>query len=186
MPSGEAVSLKFAKSSALSTYLADQLHVTVLDTVVHHLYVVTGTLVTDPLAASLAIRLGGDGLKDVLDVGPCLLVTTGHDAGTVSGTLLSSGDTATNEADALLSKVLCSAVRVGVVGVATVDDDVALLDTALGQEHLNEVINGLTGHDEEHHAAGLLELRHKLLDGVCADDALALSLCCELDRLFLD
>lgn len=46
--------------------LADQLHVTVLDTVVDHLNVVTSTFVTDPLAAGLAVRLSGDGLEDVL------------------------------------------------------------------------------------------------------------------------
>ena len=45
---------------------ADQLHVTVLDTVVDHLDVVTSALVTDPLAAGLAVGLSRDGLKDVL------------------------------------------------------------------------------------------------------------------------
>lgn len=46
--------------------LANQLHVTVLNTVVDHLDVVASTLVTDPLAAGLAVRLGGNGLEDVL------------------------------------------------------------------------------------------------------------------------
>lgn len=53
--------------------LADQLHVTVLDTVVDHLDVVASTLVTDPLAAGLAIGLGRDGLEDVLFVVRCAL-----------------------------------------------------------------------------------------------------------------
>jgi hypothetical protein len=47
--------------------LADQLHVTVLNTVVDHLDVVSSTLVADPLAAGLAVRLCGDRLEDVLD-----------------------------------------------------------------------------------------------------------------------
>jgi hypothetical protein len=173
--------------------LADQLHVTVLDTVVDHLDVVTSTLVTDPLAAGLAVRLGGDGLEDVLlrcqicsllisrlsylDVRPGLLVTTGHDGGTVAGTLLSTRNTGTDEADTLRCKVLSTAVCVGVVGVATVDDDVALLDATLVQEELNEVVNGLSGHDEHHHAAGLLKLGAELLDGVSTNDGLALGLC---------
>jgi hypothetical protein len=159
------------------TYLANQLHVTVLDTVVDHLDVVTSTLVTDPLAAGLAVRLGRDGLEDVLDVGPGLLVTTGHDAGAVAGTLLSSRDTAADESDALGLQVLGAAVCVGVVRVATVNDDVALLEATLVEEELDEVVNGLTGHDEEHHAAGLLELGAELLDGVGADNRLALGLC---------
>lgn len=177
---------------AISSYLADQLHVTVLDTVVHHLYVVTGTLVADPLAAGLAVGLCGDGLEDVLgglldvsgrviagssylDVGPGLLVTTGHDAGAVAGALLSSRDTGSDESDALCLEVVGAAVCVGVVRVTTVDDDVALLGTTL-EEQLDEVIDGLSGHDEHHHAAGLLELGDELLDGVGADNRLALGL----------
>ena len=47
-------------------YLANELHVTVLNTVVDHLDVVASTLVTNPLAAGLAVRLGGNGLENVL------------------------------------------------------------------------------------------------------------------------
>lgn len=111
-----------------------------------------------------------------LDVGPGLLVTTGHDAGAVAGTLLSSGDTGSDEADALGLEVVGAAVGVGVVGVTTVDDDVTLLGTGL-EEELDEVVNGLASHDEHHHAAGLLELGDKLLDGVSTDNGLALGLC---------
>jgi hypothetical protein len=111
-----------------------------------------------------------------LDVRPCLLVTTRHDGGAVSCTLLASGNTGTDEADVLGSQVFCSAVGVGVVGVAAVNDDVALLGTTL-QELLDEVVDGLAGHDEQHHPSGLLELRDEVLDGVGADDGLALGLC---------
>jgi hypothetical protein len=72
---------------------------------------------------------------------------------------------------------LSAAVRVGVVRVTTVDDDVALLGTSL-EEELDEVVDRLTSHDEHHHAAGLLELGDELLDGVSTDDGLALGLCC--------
>ena len=52
------------------THLTDQLHVTVLNTVVNHLDEVTRTLVTNPVTAGLAIvTLGGNGLEDVLDEG---------------------------------------------------------------------------------------------------------------------
>lgn len=157
------------------TDLRDELHVTVLNTVVNHLDVVASTVVTDPLAAGLAVRLGGDVLEDLLDVRPGLLVTTGHDGGTVAGTLLTARDTGTDEADTLGLKVLSAAVGVGVVGVATVNDNVTLLKTVL-EEELNEVIDGLAGHDEEHHAAGSLELGDELLDAVCANNALSLGL----------
>ena len=157
------------------TDLRDELHVTVLNTVVNHLDVVTSTVVTNPLAAGLTVRLGGDVLENLLDVRPGLLVATGHDGGTVAGTLLATRDTRTDEADALGLEVLSAAVGVGVVRVATVNDDVTLLKTVL-EEELDEVVDGLTGHDEEHHAAGSLELGDELLDAVCANDALALGL----------
>jgi hypothetical protein len=61
-----------------SAYLADQLHVTVLNTVVHHLDIVTSTLITNPFAAWLIVTLSSNALHDVLDIWPCLLVSTGH------------------------------------------------------------------------------------------------------------
>jgi hypothetical protein len=167
------------RSLESKTYLADELHVTVLNTVVNHLDVVTSTLVTDPLAAGLAVRLGRDALEDILDVRPGLGVTTGHDRGTVTGTLLTTGNTGTDEADTLGGEVLGTAVGIGVVRVTTVNDDITLLDATLVQEELNEVVNGLAGHDEHHHTAGLLELGAELLDGVSTNDRLALGLVLE-------
>ena len=137
----------------------------------NHLDVVASTLVTDPVTARLAVALGGDALEDVLNVGPGGLVTTGHEGGAVAGTLLTTGDTAADEADALLGEVAGAAVGVGVVGVTTVNDDVALLEE--GEEGLDEVIDGLAGHDEEHDATGALELGAELLDGVGTDNGLA-------------
>lgn len=152
-------------------YLANQLHVAVLNTVVNHLDVVASTLVTDPVTAGLTIALGGDALEDVLDVGPGVLVTTGHEGGAVPGTLFATRDTAADEADALLAEVLSAAVAVGEVGVTTVDDDITLLKE--GEERLDEVIDGLAGHDEKHNATGTLELGAELLNGVSTDDGLA-------------
>jgi hypothetical protein len=57
------------------------------------------------------------------------------------------------------------------VGVTTVNDDIALLQE--GEERLDEVIDGLAGHDEEHNATGALELGAELLDGVSTDNGLA-------------
>jgi hypothetical protein len=158
------------------THLADQLHVTVLDSVVHHLDVVASALVTDPLTARFAVGFGRNALENVLDVGPGLLVTTGHDGRTITGTLLTSRDTGTDKADTLGGEVFGAAVGVWEVRVTTIDDDVSLLDAALVEEQLNEVIDWLSGHDEQHHAAWFLELLHEFLDAVCAHDALALGL----------
>ena len=143
-------------------YLADQLHVTVLDTVVDHLDEVASALVTNPVAASLAVALGGDALEDVLDVGPGLLVTTGHEGRSVTGTLLTTGDTAADEADALLGQVLGAAVGVGEVGVTTVNDDITFLN--VWEDGLDEVVNWLTSHDQKHNTTGLLQLGAELFN----------------------
>jgi hypothetical protein len=61
--------------------------------------------------------------------------------------------------------------------VATVDDDVAFLDAALIQEQLDEVVHRLSGHDEHHHALGLLKHQDKILDRVGTNNSFTLSCC---------
>lgn len=155
-------------------YLADELHVTVLNTVVNHLDVVTSTLVTDPLAAGLAVRLGRDALEDVLDVRPSFLVTTGHDGGAVAGALLTTGNTGADETETLALEVLGAAVGVGEMRVATINNDITLLQE--GQKLLNPVVDSFAGLDKEHDTAGALELGDELLIGVGSDNGLALGL----------
>lgn len=175
VPLGENVSNLLVGEASTSLHevvgLTNELHVTVLNTVVNHLDEVAGTSVTDPVTAGLAISLGRDILEDLLDVGPGLLVSTGHDGGTVSGTLLSSGDTGTNKEDSLLVELLVSSVGVGEVRVTTVDDDIALLE--VGEELLNERVDGLAGLDEENDSSGSLEQSAELGNGVGANDGLA-------------
>jgi len=110
---------------------------------VDHLDVVASTLVTDPLAAGFAIALSSNALEHILDVRPRLLVTTRHDARAVTGALLATRHAGSDEADTLGLQVVCPAVGVRVVGVTTVDDDITLLNTALVQEQLDEVVDGL-------------------------------------------
>ena len=142
-----------------------------------HLDIVASTLVTDPLAAGLAAALRRDGLEDILDEGPGLLVTTGHDGRAVPRALLATRDTGADKADALGGEVPGAAVGVGEVRVATIDDDVAALKER--QKALNPVVDGLAGLDEKHDATGRLELGDELLGRVRADDGLALGLVLE-------
>lgn len=139
-----------------------------------HLDVVTSTFVSDPLTAGLTVALGRNGLEDVLDVWPGFLVTTGHQGGAESGTLLASGNTGADKSDALGAQLLGAAVRVGEVRVTTINDDVSLLQE--GQKSLNPLIDGLSGLDEEHDTAGGLEAGNELLVVVGTDNGLALGL----------
>lgn len=161
--------------------LANQLHVSVLDTVVNHLDEVASTLITDPVAASLTVALGRDILEDVLDVWPGLLVSSWHDGWSVSGTLLTTGNTGTDESDTLGGEFLGSAVGVWEMGVSTIDDDVTSLQE--WEKGGNEIVNGLTGLDEKHNSSWSLQLLAKLLDRVGTNDRLAwkMVLACRVD-----
>jgi hypothetical protein len=172
-------------------HLRDKLHVTVFDTVVDHLDVVTRTLcdselacksteakvyptVTDPLAAWLAVALRRYRLQHILDVRPCLFVATRHNGRAISSTLLTTRHTSADEADTLPSEVLSPAIGVWIMRVATIDDDIALLNAALGKEELYELVDSLASLDKQHHTPRRLELLHKLFDAVGADNRLAL------------
>jgi hypothetical protein len=146
-------------------------------TVVDHLDVVSGSGLSDPVAAGLvtvgALDLGSGLLcksegreggsrqsrarpraerrrgrtEDLLDVGPGGVRSSGHERGTVSGTLLTTRDSGSDEKEALSLELVGSSDGVGVVRVSTVDDDVSLLEE--GGELLNESVNGLSGLDED-------------------------------------
>lgn len=133
-----------------------------------HLNVVAGASLTDPVTAGLTIGLGGDSLEDRLDRLPGGRVTTGHERGTVAGTLLTTRDTRANEENTLLLELLGAADGVGEVRVTTVNDDITLLH--VGQELVNEGIDSRASLDKKDDLARALQLGAKLLDGVGADN----------------
>ena len=86
----------------------------------------------------------------------------------MTGTLLTAGNTRADEEEALGLELFAAADGVGVVGVTTIDDDVSGLK--VGDELLDELVNGRTGLDEEDDLARALQLLAKLLDAPCALD----------------
>ena len=80
----------------------------------------------------------------------------------MTGTLLTTRNTRADEEEALGLELLGAADGVGVVGVATVDDDVTGLKE--GDELLDEVVDGRAGLDEEDDLARALELLAELLN----------------------
>ena len=54
------------------------------------------------------------------------------------------------------------------MGITTVNDDITLLE--VGNELLDEGVNGITGLDKENDFAWLLEFGNELLDGVSTLD----------------
>jgi hypothetical protein len=149
--------------------------------------------VTDPLTAGFAVALGCNGLQNILNVRPCLLVAPRHDRRAISRALFTTRNTSADEAEALLGKIPAASVGVGEMRVSAVDDNVARLCASLCDDGLNEVVDSLAGLevvsqprlnrlsqgaylDEQHHPPWLLELGNKLFQAVCANNGLALGL----------
>ena len=83
--------------------LRDQLHVGVLDAVVHHLDEVAGAVRPDVHAAGRAVDLGRDGLEDRPELLVRLRRTAGHDRRAEQGALLAAGHAAADEVQAVLA-----------------------------------------------------------------------------------
>ena len=93
-------------------YNLPYLHVSILDSIVNHLDIMSCSILADPVAARLLANLGSDALEDGLDVFPRLRVTTWHERGAVASTVLSPAHSATDEEETLLSKELGTTLHV--------------------------------------------------------------------------
>jgi hypothetical protein len=77
---------------------------------------------------------------------------------------LTSRDTGADEQKPFGLELFAAAVGIGIVGVATIDDDIALVE--VGDELSNEVVDSGTSLDEKDDFSWSLELLTKLLDRV--------------------
>ncbi len=149
--------------------LRDELHVRVLDAVVHHLHEVPGPVGTDVRGArGTVLRPGGDPLQHRAQGGVRLGGAARHDARAVQGALLAAGDARPDEVDTALAQLLLPATGVLEVGVAAVDDDVAVLQQ--GRELLDHRVRRFPGLHHDHQAPGALQRGDELLGGVRGDE----------------
>src|SRR5699024_1802998 len=128
--------------------LADDLHIRVLDAIVHHLDEVARAIRADVRTARLTINLRGDGLQQRAQGVISLGGATRHDRRPVQGALLATGDSGADEVQAARGDLLFAADRVRVQGVAAIDDDVARVHEL--SELLDHGVRGGAGlhHDE--------------------------------------
>ena len=127
-----------------------------IQTVVHHLHIVTGTSLADPVAARLTIDLSSSGLENFFNVRPGGRGTTRHERRAITGTFFTPRNTRANKEETLGFEFLCAANRIGVVRVTTIADDVTLLE--LRRKLFDESIDSSTSLDKKDDFAGLLEL----------------------------
>ncbi len=103
----------------------DELHVAILDAVMHHLDVVTGTARPHVSHARLVIDLGADGLENGFDQFPGFGLAAGHDGRTPQRALFAAADAGADVDDAFGFQFLRAAFGVQEEGVAAVDEQVA-------------------------------------------------------------
>jgi hypothetical protein len=110
--------------------LGDELHIAVLDAIVHHLDIVAGATRPHIGDAGLSLGLGGDGLKDRLDHLVRLGLAAGHDGRPPEGALFAAGDAGADIVEPL-GQSHGAALGVLEERVAAVDDQVARLEQGL-------------------------------------------------------
>ncbi len=159
--------------------LGDELHVAVLDAVVHHLHEVAGRAEAAVGDTEPRRRARCDGLEDWPQALPRVDVTAGHERRALEGALRAAGHAHADEAPGPPLRLRRAAVAVGVQAVARVDDDVAVFEERV--ELVDDVVDGLAGVDEHHEAARALEAGDELLQrrhhvelriGVCRGEGL--------------
>ena len=148
--------------------LADELHVGVLDAVVHHLDEVAGAVGPDVGAARHAVDVRGDLLEQRAQRLVGLGRAAGHDRRAVERALLAAGDAGADEVQAALADRLLAADGVGVERVAAVDDDVAFLHRV--GELVDDRVGGVAGLDHDQHPARLLQRGKEFRDGLAAHE----------------
>ena len=143
-------------AAQIAVGISNELHIAVLDAVVHHLDEVPRAACADPGTAGRAVLgLSGDLGEDRLDAGPGFLSSAGHDGGAIERALFAARDTTADEVNAVTAQLCLAALGVLPVGVAPVDDDVASLE--VGQQRLDDVVYGLARADHHHDLAWTLE-----------------------------
>ncbi|MNU73105.1 hypothetical protein D3C71_625820 [compost metagenome] len=151
--------------------LADQLHVAVLDAVVHHLHVVARAARADVDHAGLAVHLGRDALEDRLHHLPGRRRAARHDRRPLARAFLAARHARADEAQALARKVGVAPFRVGVQAVAAVDDDVILVEQR--NELLDHLVDRRAGLHHDLDLAGLGQALDELLERLRAHQLLA-------------
>jgi hypothetical protein len=151
--------------------LADELHVAVLDAVVHHLHVVAGAARADVNDAGLAVHLGRDALEDRLHHFPRGKRPARHDRRALARAFFAARHTRADEAQALAAQVRIAALGVGVEAVAAVDDDVVLVQQR--NQLLDDLVDRRAGLHHDLDLAGLGQALDELLERLGAHQLLA-------------
>lgn len=127
-----------------------------------------GAAGSDVGAAGILAHMGGDGGQELLHLGIGVLITAGIRPGRDGRPFLAAGDTQAHEVDVLLRAGVVAADRVGIVGVAAVNDDVTGLQ--IGHQALQHSVHRRAGLDHQQDLPGLFQNGAELLQRGAAGD----------------
>ena len=123
--------------------LRNELHDRVLDAVVNHLYKVPGRSRTEPGHARFPVDFRRGCLQDGTNPLVGLVRSAGHDARSMTCAFFATRDTHAEELDAFRRQVAGAHIGVFEVGVAGVDDEIALVQVR--QQILDDRIHRSAG-----------------------------------------
>ena len=142
--------------------LGDELHVGILDPVVHHLHVMPGAIRPDVGAAWPAFNLRRDLGEHWRDGVVSRPVAARHHARTAQSAFLAAGNPHPEVVDALRLEFGVPAAGIVKQGIAAIDDDVAGLEVR--QQLGDHLVHRPTSLDHQHHPPRPRQHRHQLRD----------------------
>ena len=148
--------------------LADELHVGVLDAVVHHLHEMPCAVRADVGAARHAVDVRGDLLKQGAKRLVGLRRAARHDRRAVQRALFAARDARADEVQTAFPHRFLTTNRVGVQRISAVDDDVALFH-GIG-ELGDDGVGRLARLDHDQHAARLLQCGKEFRNGLASHE----------------
>ena len=153
--------------------LGDELHVAVLDPVVHHLDVVPGPARAHVGDARLAVvGLCGDGAEDGGERVPRRARAARHDRWSVKRAFLAARHAGAHEVEAAGGELVRAPIGVDEEGVAAVNQDVARFEMRL--EVRDDAVDGLARRDHDENPPRALQHDHQVGRAVGGRDGLAL------------
>ena len=148
---------------------ADQLHITVFNAVVCHLYIMAGAVRPYIIAARLAVGFSTDGTEDGADGLPGFLRAARHDAGAVERTLLAAGYAGAHIHKPGRLHLFGAANGIFKKGIASVNDEVA--GGKQRQQLVDHGIHRLAGLYHQHDAARLFQKADEFLQRIAGRNA---------------
>ena len=144
---------------------ADQLHIAVFDTVMHHLDVMTGAVRADIRGARRAVfGLGRNLLENGRDQLVGFFLPAGHDRGPTQRAFLAAGNPGADEVQAVLGQLFRAADRILEKGVAAVDENIAFVEQRA--QLFDDVIGAFTGLDHQQDTPRRFERGDEILDRI--------------------